>query len=141
MSKPFNPYSVRWHPDFRWQSEKIYECSLALPIDNSESITDKESYRVTLASLRGELAQGIGSPSAGSYSIPSGQDYDPNKDFSILNRPDLTIVQLDEFIDYYKSNLNDYDSDLKKQVETELAKAESLKAAKMKTESDKGGDE
>lgn len=134
-----NPYSVRWHPDFRWQKEKTVNCPLDLPVDKSQSITDKESYRVTLASMRGELAQGIGSPTYGSYSIKAGEKYDPDKDFSYLNRPGLTIVELDDFITYYRSNLETFDGNIREQIEKEIAKAEQMKADKQSENKDSDG--
>lgn len=117
----------RWRPDFRYRDDKNLDCSLKPAIDVTNSITDKESYRLTLASLRGELARGSGSPTVGSYSIPAGQDYDPNKDFSFLNRPGLTIVEIQDYIDNFRSNLEKYDAELKIKVEDEINKAEAKK--------------
>lgn len=125
--RPIVNYCVRWKPDFRYRDDKKIDCPLKPAIDVSNSITDKESYRVTLASLRGELAQGVGSPSFGSYSIPAGKEYDPNTDFSYLNRPDLTIVEIQDYIDNFRSNLENYDSELKVKIQEEITKAEEKK--------------
>ena len=82
-------YIPRWRPDFRYNDKKFID----VPLNNFEStepsVTDKEAYRVTLASLRGELAQGSGKIDVGSYSLKPGEEYDPRKDFSFLNRKDL----------------------------------------------------
>ena len=64
-------------------------------------------------------------------SIPAGKEYDKRFDFSYLNRPDVTIVELDNFIENMKSNLENYDKDLKLQIQDEIKQAE-LKAEKMK---------
>lgn len=124
-----NPTISRWQPDFRYRNDK----KIDVPLNNckikDDSVTDKEAYRVTLASLRGVLsAQGLGSPTVGSYSIPAGQDYDPRKDFSFLNRPDLTIVQLDEYINDFKARLETADSALAQRIKEELAVVEAKKS-------------
>lgn len=120
-------YAVRWRPDFRYTDEKF----VSVPLDNFKStepsVTDKEAYRLTLASLRGELAQGSGRPDVGSYSLKAGEEYDPRKDFSFLNRKDLTIVELDEYIARFKKNLESYDEELSNDIKLELAKAEKMR--------------
>lgn len=123
-----NPdYSSRWFPDFRYRNYK----KINVPLHNFEStepsVTDKEAYRVTLASLRGELAQGSGKIDAGQYSIPAGKEYDPNFDFSFLNRKDLTVVELDNYIKIMKRQLEEADNELSERIEAELANAESKK--------------
>ena len=93
-------YAMRWRPDFRYTSNKHIEVSSNNFKSSEPSVTDKEAYRVTLASLRGEIAQSSGKIDVGSYSLKAGEEYDPSKDFSFLNRKDLTIVELDEWIDH-----------------------------------------
>lgn len=127
----FVNYTKRFKPDYAYQENKFINVPLSNFRSTEESITDKESYRVNLATLRGQLASGSGSPTVGSYSIPSGKEYDKRFDFSYLNRPDVTIVELDNYIANMKSNLEKYDSDLKFQIQDEIKKAES-KAEKMK---------
>ena len=123
-----NPnYSMRWHPDFRYLSNKKINIPLKPFTQVEPSVTDKEAYRVTLASLRGELAQGNGKIDVGQYSIPAGKEYDPNFDFSFLNRKDLTIVELDDHINIMKRQLEDADSELSDRIKAELANAESKK--------------
>ena len=120
-------YSMRWHPDFRYLSNKKVNIPLK-PFEQVEpSVTDKEAYRVTLASLRGELAQGSGKIDVGQYSIPAGKEYDPRFDFSFLNRKDLTIVELDDHIKLMKRQLEEADSELSDRIKLELANAESKK--------------
>lgn len=117
-------YAVRWRPDFRYVEDK----KLTVPLENFKSsepsVTDKEAYRVTLASLRGELAQGSGRPDVGLYSIKAGEEYNPDTDFSFLNRKDITIVEIDDYIRVMKRRLEEADSELSKQIKTELASAE-----------------
>ena len=120
-------YSIRWHPDFRYRNYKMINVPLRCFESTEPSVTDKEAYRVSLASLRGELAQGSGRIDVGQYSIPAGKEYDPNFDFSFLNRKDLTIVELDEHIKVMKRQLEEADSELSERIKAELANAESKK--------------
>lgn len=117
-------YAVRWRPDFRYVEDK----KITVPLENftssEPSVTDKEAYRVTLASLRGELAQGSGRPDVGSYSLKAGEEYNPATDFSFLNRKDITIVEIDDYIKVMKRQLEEADSELSEQIKTELASAE-----------------
>lgn len=124
-------YTKRFKPDYAYHENKFVNVSLSNFKSTQESITDKEAYRVNLATLRGQLASGSGSPTVGSYSIPAGKEYDKRFDFSYLNRPDVTIVELDNFIENMKSNLESYDSELKLQIQDEIKQAE-IKAEKMK---------
>lgn len=124
-------YTKRFKPDYAYQENKFVNIPLNNFKSTEESITDKEAYRVNLATLRGQLATGSGSPTVGSYSIPAGKKYDKRFDFSYLNRPDVTIVELDNYIENMKSNLEHYDNDLKLQIQDEIKQAE-IKAEKMK---------
>lgn len=116
---------IRWKPDFRYQEDKFVKVAQALPIDESVSVTDKESYRITLASLRGELANGLGNINQSSYSLAAGVPYNPRSDFSYLNRKDLTIVDIDNYIKEFERNLKNSDEVTKQQIEEQL---EALKA-------------
>ncbi len=133
MSKDYNKseinpdYSMRWYPDFRYRNYKMINVPLKCFESTEPSITDKEAYRVSLASLRGELAQGTGKIDVGQYSIPAGKEYDPRLDFSFLNRKDLTIVELDDHIKIMKRQLEEADSELSERIKVELANAESKK--------------
>ena len=104
-----------------------------LPVDESisqytePSVTDKESYRLTLASIRGFLSNPVGTAQKGVYSIPAGKNYNPDLDFSYLNRKDLTIVDIDNYISRMKSALENADKELKLQIEEAIAEAESRK--------------
>ena len=118
-------YSMRWHPDFRYLSKKMVNIPLKPFKQVEPSVTDKEAYRVSLASLRGEIAQGSGKIDVGQYSIPAGKEYDPRFDFSFLNRKDLTIVELDDHIKVMKRQLEEADSELSERIKAELANAES----------------
>ena len=132
-----NPnYSMRWYPDFRYRNNKTINVPLKCFDSTEPSVTDKEAYRVTLASLRGELAQGSGRIDVGQYSIPAGKEYDPRFDFSFLNRKDLTIVELDEHIKVMKRNLEEADGELSERIKAELANAESKKQTLEKEQKD-----
>ena len=130
-------YTTRWFPDFRYRNNKMINVPLKCFESTEPSVTDKEAYRVTLASLRGELAQGSGKIDVGQYSIPAGKEYDPNFDFSFLNRKDLTIVELDDHIKIMKRQLEAADSELSERIKMELANAESKKQSLEKDQKDK----
>lgn len=125
------PSIRRWLPNHRYLENKFIDVPLSGFKSTEKSLTDKEAYRVTLSSLRGTLsAQGLGSPTVGSYSIKAGEKYDSNFDFSYLNRPDVTLVELHEFIEDMRDNLESYDNDLQIKLKEELAQAE-IKAKEM----------
>ena len=75
-------YCSRWFPDFRYRINKKIDVPLNCFDSTEPSITDKEAFRVSLASLRGELAQGSGKIDVGQYSLKAGEEYNPDKDFS-----------------------------------------------------------
>ena len=129
MNGKTNPsnYAIRWRPDFRYVYNKYEQIPLDLFKSTEPSVTDKEAYRISLASLRGEIAQGTGKIDVGSYSLKAGEEYDPKKDFSFLNRKDLTIVELDDYIKIMKRQLEEADSELEVKIKSELAKAEKTK--------------
>lgn len=120
-------YAIRWRPDFRYRDDKRLEIKTDLFKSYEPSVTDKEAYRLTLASLRGSIAQGIGKIDVGSYSLKAGEEYDSRKDFSFLNRKDLTIVEIDNYIKVMRRRLEEADEDLKSQIENELAHAQKKK--------------
>lgn len=136
-------YTKRFKPDYAYQENKFIDVPLNNFKSTEESVTDKEAYRVNLATLRGQLASGSGSPIVGSYSIPAGKEYDKRFDFSYLNRPDVTIVELDNYIENMKANLEHYDNDLKLQIQDEIKQAElkveSMKKAELQKAEKNGG--
>lgn len=100
-------------------------------IYDQPSCTDKEAYRITLASMRSYMKSSLGSPNVGSYSLKDGK-YNPDYDFSYLNRKDLTIVDITNYIDRMKSYLENSDNELKIKIQEELDKASALKEVKEK---------
>ena len=128
------PTIRRWKPNHRYVSDKFVDVELNGFKSTEKSLTDKEAYRVTLASLRGQLASGSGSPTVGSYSLKAGESYNNNFDFSYLNRPDLTLVELHEFIEDTRKNLESYDADLQIKIKSELAQAAKKVAEMQKAE-------
>lgn len=126
-------YAIRFKPDFRYRDDKLEKVPLINFTSSEPSVTDKEAYRITLASMRGQLAQGSGRRDVGSYSIKSGEVYDSRFDFSFLNRPDITIVELDNYIKVMKRRLEESDEALKADIQSQIDKAENL--AKQKKDS------
>lgn len=138
--EPNPDYSSRWFPDFRYRNYKKINVPLNCFESSEPSVTDKEAYRVSLASLRGEIAQGSGKIDVGQYSIPAGKEYDPRFDFSFLNRKDLTIVELDDHIKVMQRQLEEADAELSERLKVELANAESKRQTlenEQKNENDK----
>lgn len=121
----------RWKHDFRYQKDKFEDVQLHGFKSTEKSLTDKEAFRVSLASLRGQLASGSGSPTVGSYSLKAGAAYNSDFDFSFLNRPDLSLVELHEYIEDTRKRLEDFDDNLRIKVQDELSKAEA-KAKELK---------
>lgn len=137
-SKHFNcDFSVRWRPDWRYTDNKF----VSVPLNNFKStepsVTDKEAYRVTLASLRGEIAQGSGKIDVGSYSLKAGEEYNPDTDFSFLHRKDLTIVELDDYMNIMRRRLEEADEVLTEKIQKELASAEKKRQSLENEQKDK----
>lgn len=133
---PKNPTVIKWLPDFRYRKDKTIAEEVERFKSTEQSVTDKEAYRITLASMRGVLASasGNGSITAGNYEIPAGKEYDPTLDMSFFHRPDIGIVEIDEATARLKSQLEKYDSDLKLQIQKELDYATKKRAELVKQE-------
>lgn len=118
-----NPFLIRFRPDYRYVKDKktIYNLTTSNGGFNSkqDSITDKEAYAINFASERGDIAS-VGASRTGVYSIKPGEKYDPKNDFSYLNRPDLTLVDLDEYIQDFKYRLEKSDEQVKQKLTEEL---------------------
>lgn len=105
------------------------------------SFTDKEAYKLTLASMRGDNKNIVEKFLSGNltsnkgYSIPAGKNINDVIDSSYLRRPDLTLADIDDYIARTKSLLESADNELKIQIENEIASAESKKAELAKAES------
>lgn len=115
MSNDVLPTVMRWKPNFRYLKNKTDEFPLSNFLSLDDSVTDKESY----IDLGNNSTGGTGQTP--SYSIPAGEDYDPNNDFSYLNRPDITIVDLDNYIEDFKKRLESADDALRAKIEKELS--------------------
>lgn len=102
-----------------------------------DSITDKESYRLSLAGKRGSI--GTGSTSTGWYMFTDGK-YSHDKDFSYFYRKDLSIVDIDNYIENMKEAQKNADKDLAAEIDVQInlakEKKEELKANKENQTSD-----
>ena len=125
-----NPFLIRFKPDYRYRADKKTEYNLRSTsggfVSHDESITDKEAFAINFASERGDMSS-LGASREGVYSIPAGKPYDPNNDFSYLNRPDITLVDLDNYIEAFKERLENADNALKSSLESELKNLQSKK--------------
>ena len=131
------PTIARWRPDFRYSDKKFIDVPLNNFKSTEPSVTDKEAYRLTLASLRSQLAQGTGKIDVGSYSLKPGEEYNPKLDFSFLNRKDITIVELDNYTKRLRAELEANDLELSEKIKAELASAEKKREVLVKETTDK----
>lgn len=116
VEKDIIPTVSRWKPNFRYVKDKMIDVTLDVFKSKDESVTDKESY----IDLGNNSSGGTGQEPT--YSIPAGKDYDPNEDFSYLNRLDLTIVDIDRYIEDFKKRLESSDEVLREKLTAELEK-------------------
>lgn len=125
-----NPFLVRYKPDYRYRTDKKTEYKLCSTtggfVSKDDSITDKEAFAINFASERGDMSS-LGASREGVYSIPAGKPYEPNNDFSYLNRPDITLVDLDNYIESFKERLEHADKALQSSLENELKNLQSKK--------------
>lgn len=132
MAKETNTLILRYPVNSRFMENGIYKNQQPITpslIEVGESVTDKETYRLTMASKRGALGS-INSfgdfSNSKAYMFPDGQ-YDSQKDFSLLLRKDLSIVELDEIIQNLTEKQKSADADLKTEIEEQLALANQKK--------------
>lgn len=133
--KETNPLIFRYPPNNRF-IKGAWKNQVEQPIVKDEfgqSITDKESYRLSLASKRGAI--GNGSAQAGWYMFPDGR-YDPNNDMSYLMRQDLSIVDIDRYIENLTNQLKNSDESLMSEIKKQLEAAQNYKKNKEKEDSD-----
>lgn len=90
-----------------------------------ESVTDKESYRLSLAGKRGSM--GTGSTTTGWYMFQDGK-YDHNKDFSYFYRKDLSIVDIDNYINNMTEAQKNADKALASEIQSQIDLANAKKA-------------
>lgn len=128
-----NPLLYRYPINSRFMSMGVYQKQVISPdnkIDVGESCTDKETYRLTMASKRGALGSvnNFGDFSnTKAYMFPDGI-YDSQKDFSMLLRKDLSIVELDEIIANLTEKQKTADADLQAEIAEQLKLATDKKS-------------
>lgn len=115
-----NPFLRRYSPMQRYTTGDGFAVQSAvnpIKVDYGKSITDKESYRLNLASARGSA---LGSGTVGQYMYKDGK-YDVNYDFSFIMRKDLTVQEIDNYINFEKSRRESADEELKKEIDARLS--------------------
>lgn len=127
-----NPLLYRYPINSRFMTLGAFNHQSISPdekIEVGESCTDKESFRLTMASKRGSIGSlnGFGDFSnSKAYMFPDGV-YDSQKDFSLLLRKDLSIVELDEIIAELTAKQTSADEQLKAEIEEQLEFANTKK--------------
>lgn len=125
MSKDGNIFLRRYLPICRSYGSFIEQEQTKIIVDNfGKSITDKEAYRLSLINGVGASASGAVNPAC--YMFPDGQ-YDINKDISYVLRPDLSPVQIDDYLSAMKDSLEAADDKLKSKIEKDIQYAEEIK--------------
>lgn len=127
-----NPLLRRYSPMQRYESgdgfAKQSVVSYTPVSSHFDSLTDKEAYKLSLASKRSSLSTGLGSTRSGQYMFESGV-YDPDKDMSYFMRSDLTPQEIDRAIELLQLRAEDERRALNDQVNAEI---EDLKQKKAK---------
>lgn len=125
MSKDGNIFLRRYLPICRSYGSFIEQEQTKIIVDNfGKSITDKEAYRLSLVNGVGASASGAVNPAC--YMFPDGK-YDINKDISYVLRPDLSPVQIDEYLVAMKNSLETSDEELKSKIKKDIQYAEEIK--------------
>lgn len=129
-----NPLLFRYPPNNRYIQGAFnnqVECKVRI-IQFGDSVTDKESYRLSLVGKRGAI--GNGTNNNGWYMFPDGK-YDHDKDFSFFYRKDLSIVDIDNYIKKMEEAQKNADIELKKQIQEEIDLANAKKDELRKNDS------
>ena len=128
MAEKENPLLKRYPPNARFtlgtfsdkrEAPNKYE-------EFGDSITDKESYRLSLTSKRGAIASSSGTLDKSSFMFQDGK-YEVNKDFSLMLRKDLSIVEIDEYIANMEEKIKTADKELAAEIQEQISQAESKK--------------
>lgn len=114
-----NPLLFRYPPNNRFiNGDFKNQCEVKIRKQVfGDSITDKESYRLSLAGKRGSI--GTGSSSTGWYMFPDGK-YSHDKDFSYFYRKDLSIVDIDNYIENMKEAQKNADKKLAAEIQSQI---------------------
>lgn len=115
-----NPFLRRYSPNHRFLNGAFKNQTLVKeePVIYGESITDKESYRLSLASARGSRVN-LGSGSKGEYMYKDG-NYNSSLDYSFIFKPGLSIVEIDCYIKGLKERLKASDEELKADIQQQI---------------------
>lgn len=121
FSKDDNYYLRRYGPNNRMIFSPISKQKLfiEIPSDYGESITDKESYKLSLAGKRGAISSLMPGQQSGQYMFEDGK-YNRSKDFSYILRKDLTIVDIDRYTERLKKELETADETLIDSINAQL---------------------
>lgn len=134
-----NPFLRRYSPLDRYTqgsgfaSQREYVLN---PVDYGESVTDKDSYRLSLAASRAGagITQAV---NPAQYMYQDGK-YNSALDLSFIMRKDLTRQEADAYINAMKLQRQTADETLKAEIDEALKKLESAKLADFKkSESEK----
>lgn len=126
MAENKNPFLFRYPPSNAITLTGFNKQTEVKPVIDvfGDSVTDKESYRLSLAGKRGSI--GTGSTTTGWYMFPDGK-YDHNADFSYFYRKDLSIVDIDNYINNMTEAQQNADKKLAAEIQKQIDLANSKK--------------
>lgn len=130
-----NPFLIRLKPN------KLFNCeTIQSVIDKKLSLyfnskTDKEAYRVTLASMRSATLASNSPSNSGQYGFPAGTSLDIIRkyDDSYFRRPDLTIADIDQAIRDLKESCENLDEENRINIQKDIERAEEIKQSMEKS--------
>lgn len=134
-----NPFLFRYPPNTRFSVGAFSKQNLVTlkPINFGDSVTDKESYRLSLVGKTGSITS-LGQSQQGWYMFPDGK-YSLDKDFSHVMRKDLSIVEIDDYIKNMAEAQKSADKHLQVEIEKQLQKAYEAKKNLESKSDDNGG--
>ena len=128
-----NNFLIRYCPNKVFISKKVQiktNNKYLSMYNQDKSKTDKEAYRVTLASMRAQTLASNSPASAGQYGFPAGTSIDMIRkyDDSYFRRPDLTLADIDNAIRDLKEQCENLDEQNAMNIVKDIQNAEKVRA-------------
>lgn len=134
-----NPFTLRYKPNHIFDLDldlKEGKNNLLHAMYKNQSKTDKEAFRVTLASMRSATLASNSPATSGQYAFKPGTTMDIiNKyDDSYFRRPDLTLADIDLAIRELTESCKNLDEQNKIAVQNDIENAKKLRQEKVASE-------